>query len=107
MGREAGSSIRAAAAEGEGIAVTRAAPKRGGGRPVATLAHVVADLARVTAGERPAWCAETTWQTLRIAAGFARTDLRAEVAAVGNDAAAVAVGVNRSTLRGWRGRWLR
>ena len=45
--------------------MTRAAPKRGGGRPVATLAHVVADLARVTAGERPAWCAETTWQTLR------------------------------------------
>lgn len=43
----------------------------------------------------------------RIAAGFARTDLRAEVAAVGNDAAAVAVGVSRSTLRGWRGRWLR
>ena len=87
--------------------MTRAAPKRGGGRPVATLAHVVADLARVTAGERPGWCAETTWQALRIAAGFARTDLRAEVAAVGNDAAAVAVGVNRSTLRGWRGRWLR
>ena len=87
--------------------MTRAAPKRGGGRPVATLAHVVADLARVTAGERPAWCAETTWQALRIAAGFARTDLRAEVAAVGNDAAAATVGVNRSTLRGWRGRWLK
>ena len=87
--------------------MTRAAPKQNSGRPVATLAHVVADLARVTAGERPAWCAETTWQTLRIAAGFARTDLRVAVATVGNDAAAVAVGVNRSTLRGWRGRWLK
>ena len=39
------------------------------------------------------------WQAPRIAAGFARTDLRAEVAAVGNDAAAVAVGASRSTLR--------
>jgi hypothetical protein len=76
------------------------------GRPVASLATVAADLARLTAGERPAWCAEVTWQVLGIARDHVVADLRAEVAAVGVTEAARAVGVDRHTLARWKG-WLR
>lgn len=82
---------------------TRAAPE-----PVAprrTLACVAADLVRITAGERPAWCTLTTWQVLGIARDHVVADLRA-AAALGPTKASRAVGVHRDTLRTWRG-WLR
>ena len=76
------------------------------GRPVANLATVAADLARLTAGERPAWCTLTTWQVLRIARDHVVADLRAKVAAVGVMEAARVVGVDRHSLARWKG-WLR
>lgn len=76
-------------------------------RPAPGLASVAADLARLTAGERPAWITAATWRRLRGAAEALRDDAAALLARDGVVAAAETLGVARSTLDRWRVTWLR
>lgn len=76
-------------------------------RPVDTLAHAGATLARVLAGDRPAWVRPATWQALQRARDGLRTDALSALGA-GPTEAARAIGVARATLARWMapGGWL-
>lgn len=77
-------------------------------RPSPTLASVAADLARLTAGERPAWVPAPLWRRLRAVALDLATAVTATLAQEGVVRAAEALGVHRDTLHAWRapGGWL-
>ena len=76
-------------------------------RPAPSLASVAADLARLTAGERPAWITAATWRSLRAVVTRLRADAAAAIDRDGPTAAAETLGVARSTLDRWRAGWLR
>lgn len=70
-------------------------------------ASVAAEIARVAAGERPAWIDPATWRRLRALAGELRDDAHAAIRAGGVVGAAEALGVHRDTMHAWRTRgWL-
>ena len=76
-------------------------------RPAPSLASVAADLARLTAGERPAWITAPTWRSLRAVVTRLRADAAAAIDRDGPMVAAETLGVARSTLDRWRAGWLR
>lgn len=77
-------------------------------RPSPTLASVAADLARLTAGERPEWVPAPLWRRLRAVALDLVAAVTATLAQEGVVRAAEALGVHRDTLHAWRapGGWL-
>jgi len=77
-------------------------------RPSPALASVAADLARLTASERPAWVPAPLWRRLRAVALDLAAAVTATLAQEGVVRAAEALGVHRDTLHAWRapGGWL-
>ena len=77
-------------------------------RPSPTLASVAADLARLIAGERPAWVPAPLWRRVRAEALDLAAAVTATLAREGVVRAAEALGVHRDTLHAWRapGGWL-
>ena len=70
-------------------------------RPVTGLGHLVAPLAELTAGERPAWVSPATWAYLgRAAAGLAAdaADVRERLGRAG---AAEVIGIGEATVGRW------
>ena len=76
-------------------------------RPAPSLASVAADLARLVAGDRPAWIGAPLWRRLRGVSRDLAAAALASVASHGVVGAAVELGVHRDTLRVWaREGWL-
>lgn len=77
-------------------------------RPAPSLASVAADLARLVAGDRPAWIGAPLWRRLRAVSRDLAAAALGAVASHGVMRAAEALGVHRDTIRVWRapGGWL-
>ena len=76
-------------------------------RPAPSLASVAGDLARLVAGDRPAWISAPLWRRLRAVSRDLAAAALGAVEAHGVVGAAELLGIHRDTLRVWtRDGWL-